>query len=61
MLTSKKWTDLSWDEIHNLPIDEFDKLAKIQSFIFPNILLFQTEEETIDMFYRAYKRKKEAM
>jgi hypothetical protein len=60
-LSTSKWIELSWDEIHNLPINEFHELAKKQSFMFPDMLLFQTEEETLNMFYSAYKRKKEAM
>lgn len=55
---TKKWTSLTWEEIHNLPIDEFDKLAREQSTIFPDMLLIIDEEEIIDTFYRQYKRER---
>ncbi len=50
--------NLTWQEISKLPIDEFDKIARNQSTLFPDMLLFQSEEETIDMYYEAHKRKR---
>jgi hypothetical protein len=53
----KTWTELTWEEIHNLPIEEFDKLAKQQSTVFPDLLKITDEKEIIKSFYRSYKRK----
>ena len=46
------------EEIKNLLIDEFDKLAKEQSKKFPDLLFFREEEEIIDDFYEYYHRKR---
>jgi len=54
----KAWTELTWEEIHNLPIKEFDKLANQQSALFPDLLKIMDEEGIILTFYDHYKRKK---
>jgi hypothetical protein len=53
-----KWTSLTWEDIHNLPIDKFNILAKMQSTLFPDLLKIIDEEEIIDTFYREYKRER---
>lgn len=54
----EKWTDLTWEEINALPFDEFDKMAKNQCVVFPDLLKITDEEDIIETFYRQYQRKR---
>jgi hypothetical protein len=47
-----------WEEIHNLPIEKFDELARQQTLIYPDLLKIIDEEEVINSFYDHYKRKR---
>lgn len=53
---SHRFFKLTKEEIENLPIEEFDGLAKEQSAIFPDLLKITSEEEIVATFYRAYNR-----
>ncbi len=48
-------TDL---HISNLSEEDFDRLAKTQWIRFPNLLLFNEEEDIIDKFYEKYSRER---
>ena len=45
-------------KVLNMTIEEFDKLAKNQSKLYPDLLLFREEEDIIDDFYKYYGRKR---
>lgn len=52
-----KWTNLTKEEIKNLPIEEFHALALKQKEIFPDLLKICDENTILETFYRAYERK----
>jgi len=54
----KKWTHLSWKQIHELQIEEFHQLALKQKDLFPDMLEFCDEDEIINIFYTQYKRER---
>ncbi len=45
-------------EVLNLCDEEFEELSKQQSKLFPDLLLFRSEEDIIDEFYQYYKKKR---
>ena len=46
------------DAYKDMSIEEFDKLAKDQSKLYPDMLYFMTEDKIVEMFYDIYSRKK---
>ena len=52
----KYYQSLLREQVEQLPIEEFHKLALSQSKFWPDMLNFNTEEEIVEMFYKAYNR-----
>jgi hypothetical protein len=56
-IMEKEFDKEEFYQIKNLPIDKFDKLAKSQSRLYPDLLKITTEKGIIDDFYEYYGRK----
>jgi hypothetical protein len=44
--------------VENLNDVDFENFARLQSKLFPDMLLFMEEEEILDLYYKSYQRKR---
>lgn len=54
----KAFQETGTESLQNMPLDKFHEWALIQKNLFPDMLYFNTEEEIIDMFYKAFNRRR---
>jgi len=55
--TNEAYQALGRKGVENLSDEDFLSLAKAQKDFCPDMLLFNTEREILEMFYRAFGRK----